>query len=128
MIPFCIDQGVGVLPWSPLARGLLAGKRRTKTVRAGTDSYGHQLYGEQLSEADGLVIDTLEAVASDEAISPAQLALAWLVQKPAVVAPIIGVSKSGQLGDALAALEMSLPTGVVRRLEESYITHRVAGI
>src|SRR5436853_688853 len=66
MIPLCLDQGIGVLPWSPLARGLLAGKRRTKTVRAGTDSYGHQLYGEQASEPDARVIDTLENVAAED--------------------------------------------------------------
>jgi len=128
MIPFCIDQGIGVLPWSPLARGLLAGKRRTKTVRAGTDSYGHQLYGEQLSEADGRVIDTLENVAAEAGVPPAQLALAWLLQKPAVVAPIVGVSKAGQLDDALSALRMSLPAELIRRLEEPYLPHAIAGI
>ena len=128
MIPLCLDQGIGVLPWSPLARGLLAGKRRTKTVRAGTDSYGHQLYGEQASEPDARVIDTLENVAAEDGIPPAQMALAWLLQKPAVVAPIVGVSKSGQLDDALAALEMSIPSEIIRRLEEPYVTHPVAGI
>ena len=128
MIPFCIDQGIGVLPWSPLARGLLAGKRRTKTVRAGTDSYGHQLYGEEVSEADALVIDALETVAGEAGIPPAQMALAWLLQKPAVVAPIVGVSKPGQLDDALAALEVHLSAELIRRLEAPYLPHRVAGI
>lgn len=128
MIPFCLDQGIGLLPWSPLARGLLAGKRRTKTVRAGTDSYGHQLYGEQLSEPDGRVVDTLENVAAEAGVSPAQLALAWLLQKPAVVAPIVGVSKAGQLDDALSALGMSLPAELIRRLEEPYLPHAIAGI
>ena len=128
MIPFCIDQGIGVLPWSPLARGLLAGKRRTKTVRAGTDSYGHQLYGEEVSEADALVIDALETVAGEAGIPPAQMALAWLLQKPAVVAPIVGVSKPGQLDDALAALEVHLPAELIRRLEAPYLPHCVAGI
>ena len=128
MIPFCVDQGIGVLPWSPLARGLLAGKRRTKTVRAGTDSYGHQLYGENVSEVDARVIETLETVAAEGGIPPAQLALAWLMQKPAVIAPIVGVSKSGQLDDALRALETPLSDDVIRRLEEAYAPHRVAGI
>ena len=128
MIPFCIDQGIGVLPWSPLARGLLAGKRRTKTVRAGTDSYGHQLYGDEVSEADARVIDALETVAGEAGIPPAQMALAWLLQKPAVVAPIVGVSKPGQLDDALAALEVHLPAELIRRLEAAYLPHRVAGI
>jgi aryl-alcohol dehydrogenase (NADP+) len=128
MIPFCIDQGIGVLPWSPLARGLLAGKRRTKTIRAGTDTYGHQLYGEQISEADARVVNALETVAAEEGVPPAQMALAWLLQKPAVVAPIVGVSKSGQLDDALAALEMSLPAEIIHRLEEPYVPHPIAGI
>ena len=128
MIPFCIDQGIGVLPWSPLARGLLAGKRRTKTVRAGTDTYGHQLYGEEVGEADLRVIDALENVAGQAGVPPAQMALAWLLQKPSVIAPIVGVSKSGQLSDALAALEMSLSADVIRQLEEPYVPHPVAGI
>jgi len=128
MIPFCVDQGIGVLPWSPLARGLLAGKRRTKTVRAGTDTYGHQLYGEQISEADARVIYALETVAAEVGIPPAQMALAWLLQKPAVVAPIVGISKPSQLDDALAALEVSLPAETIRRLEETYVPHPVAGI
>ena len=128
MIPFCVDQGVGVLPWSPLARGLLAGKRRTKTVRAGTDTYGHQLYGEQVSEADARVIDALETAAAEAGIPPARMALAWLLQKPAVIAPIVGISKPGQLDDALAALEVRLPPEVIQRLEEPYVPHAVAGI
>src|SRR6266513_944931 len=128
MIPLCLDQGIGVLPWSPLARGLLAGKRRTKTVRAGTDSYGHQLYGEEVSEADARVIDALETVAGEAGIPPAQMALAWLLQKPAVVAPIVGVSKTGQLDDALAALEVHLPAELIRRLDAPYLPHCVAGI
>jgi aryl-alcohol dehydrogenase-like predicted oxidoreductase len=128
MIPFCIDQGIGVLPWSPLARGLLAGKRRTKTARAGTDTYGHQLYGEEVSEADAGVIDALESVAAEGGNPPAQVALAWLLQKRAVIAPIVGVSKSGQLDDALAALEVSLPAEVICRLEEPYVPHPVAGM
>jgi len=128
MIPFCIDQGIGVLPWSPLARGLLAGKRRTKTVRAGTDTYGHQLYGEDVGEGDLRVIDALENAAQQEKVPPAQMALAWLLQKPSVIAPIVGVSKPGQLDQALAALEMSLSADVIRQLEEPYVPHPVAGI
>ena len=128
MIPFCVDQSIGVLPWSPLARGLLAGKRRAKTVRAGTDTYGHQLYGEKVNDQDARVIDALEAAASDAGIPPAQLALAWLLQKPGVVAPIVGVSKSGQMEDALAALELPVPADVITRLEDPYVTHAVAGI
>jgi aryl-alcohol dehydrogenase (NADP+) len=128
MIPLCLDEGIGVLPWSPLARGLLAGKRRTETVRAATDTYGKQLYGEQISEADARVVERLESVAMQLGLAPAQLALAWLMQKPGVVAPIIGVSKPGQLDDALAALEARLAPEAITMLEEPYVPHPVAGI
>ena len=128
MIPFCVDQGIGVIPWSPLARGLLAGKRRTKTLRAETDTYSQQLYGEQMSDADAQVVDSLEALAREAGMPPARMALAWLLQKPGVIAPIVGVSKPGQLGDALAALEVALPPETVARLEERYQPHSVAGI
>jgi aryl-alcohol dehydrogenase-like predicted oxidoreductase len=128
MIPFCLDQGVGLLPWSPLARGHLAGKRRPATVRAETDTYGHELYGEKLSEGDAAVVDSLEAIAAESGMAPARMALAWLLQKPGVVAPIVGVSKPGQLDDALAALEVVLPPETVARLEASYIAHPVAGM
>lgn len=128
MIPLCLDQGIGVVPWSPLARGLLAGKRRAETVRSATDTYGHQLYGEQVSEADARVIDRLENVARDAGVPPARIALAWLLHKPGVVAPIVGASKSGQLADALAALEVRLSAAIIARLEEPYAPHLVAGI
>jgi aryl-alcohol dehydrogenase (NADP+) len=128
MIPLCLDQKIGVIPWSPLARGLLAGKRRSKTVRAATDSYGHQLYGEQIGEADERVVDRLDEEARNAGVPPAQMALAWLLQKPAVVAPIVGISKAGQLTDALDALELDLPAEVAGRLEAPYLPHSVAGI
>lgn len=128
MIPLCLDEGIGVLPWSPLARGWLAGRRREKTVRAATDTYGHDLYGEELPDADARVVDRLGEVAKDVGKAPAQLALAWLLQKPGVVAPIVGISKPGQLGDALAALEVSLTPDLLGRLEEPYVPHSVAGI
>jgi 1-deoxyxylulose-5-phosphate synthase len=128
MIPLCLDQGIGVLPWSPLARGLLAGKSRSKTIRAETDTYGHQLYGEQINEADARVIDSLEALASESGMPPARMALAWLLQKPGVIAPIVGVSKPGQLDDAVAALEVVLSPDTIARLEKPYLPHQVAGI
>jgi aryl-alcohol dehydrogenase (NADP+) len=128
MIPLCLEEGIGVLPWSPLARGLLAGKRRAKTTRAATDTYGHQLYGEELGAADSRVIDSLEALANESGMPPAQMALAWLLQKPGVIAPIIGVSKPSQLDDALAALEVRLAPETVSKLEEPYLPHAVAGI
>jgi len=128
MIPLCLDEGIGVVPWSPLARGLLAGKGRPKTVRAETDAYGQQLYGEQISEADARVIDRLEALAGEAGVPPAQMALAWLLQKPGVVGPIIGASKPTHLAEAVAALEVRLPIETVAKLEELYISHPTAGI
>jgi aryl-alcohol dehydrogenase-like predicted oxidoreductase len=128
MIPFCVDQGVGVIPWSPLARGLLAGKRRPATVRAKTDTYGHQLYGEQIAEADRRVIDSLESLAAEAEMPPARMALAWLLQKPGVVAPIVGASKPEHLEEALAAMEVRLSAETVTKLEEPYQPHAVAGI
>jgi aryl-alcohol dehydrogenase-like predicted oxidoreductase len=128
MIPFCLDQGIGVLPWSPLARGLLAGKRRPKTVRAETDTYGHQLYGEQISDADEGVIERLEEVAAASGGTPARMALAWLLHKPGVIAPIIGASKVSHIEDAVAALDISLDSDMIARLEQTYLPHAVAGI
>lgn len=128
MIPFCLDQGIGVLPWSPLARGLLAGKRRPKTIRAETDTYGHQLYGEQISGADDRVIEQLEELAMASGVAPARMALAWLLHKPGVVAPIIGASKANHIEDAVAALDVSLDFDSIARLEAPYLPHAVAGI
>lgn len=128
MIPLCLEEGIGLLPWSPLARGLLAGKRRPRTIRATTDTYGHRLYGEEINEADSRVIDSLEALANQAGMPPARMALAWLLQKPGVTAPIIGVSKPQQLDDALAALEVRLAPETVSELEEAYVPHPVAGI
>lgn len=128
MMPLCLEEGIGVLPWSPLARGLLAGKRRAKTTRAATDTYGHRLYGEEIGDADARVIDSLEALANEAGMPPAQMALAWLLQKPGVIAPIIGVSKPQQLDDALAALDVRLGAETISKLEEAYVPHPVAGI
>jgi len=128
MVPFCIDQGIGIIPWSPLARGLLAGKDRSKTVRAATDTYGQQLYGEQISEADTQVIDCLETLAAEAGMPPARMAFAWLLQKPGVVAPIVGVSKRGQLEEATAALNVPLSHEIIARLEQPYRPRAIAGI
>jgi aryl-alcohol dehydrogenase-like predicted oxidoreductase len=128
MIPLCREEKIGVLPWSPLARGLLAGKQRAETIRAATDTYSHQLYGEQIREADARVIERLESVAAALGVAPAQLALAWLLHKPGVVAPIIGVSKPGQLDDGLRATELKLTPDLMAKLEEPYIPHAVAGM
>src|SRR5690349_14705422 len=109
MIPYCVDQGVAVLPWSPLARGLLAGNRTRDgerlTTRAQTDSFGDTLY---TPEVDFAVIDRLAEVAAARGVPPAQLALAWLLHRPGVTAPIVGATKLQHVEDALAAEQLSL--------------------
>jgi len=128
MIPLCLEEGIGVLPWSPLARGLLAGKRRPETIRARTDTYGKQIYGAEIGAADAHVIERLEVVAAEQGLTPAQVALAWLLQKPGVVAPIVGASKPQHLDDAMAALKVRLAAEEIATLEETYSPHPVAGI
>jgi 1-deoxyxylulose-5-phosphate synthase len=128
MIPQCIDQGIGVLPWSPLARGWLAGTHtrggERRTTRAGTDPYADELYGRP---EDFDVIDRVAEVAAELGAPPAQVALAWLLHRPGVTAPIVGVTKDAHLADALAAAELALSPEVVARLEEPYRPHPVLG-
>jgi aryl-alcohol dehydrogenase-like predicted oxidoreductase len=129
MIPLCVEEGIGVIPWSPLARGFLAGNRkrgsRTATVREETDAYAHGLY---YSDADYDVADRVVDVAKVRGVTPAQIALAWLLQKPGVTAPIIGATKLEQLDQLVDALAIRLSDEDVRRLEEPYIPHGVSGI
>jgi aryl-alcohol dehydrogenase-like predicted oxidoreductase len=129
MIPQCIDQGVGVIPWSPLARGLLAGTRTASgeklTARSTTDPFLDSLYRPEL---DRPVIDRVVEVAEARGDSPAQVALAWLLHKPGVAAPIVGATKEAHLADALAAEELELSDDELRRLEEPYVPHPVSGI
>ena len=128
MIPQCIDQGVGVIPWSPLARGLLAGTRtrdgERRTVRSGTDPFGDSLY-KMPSDFD--VVERCIEVAGARGMPSAQVALAWLLQRPGVTAPIVGATKQGHLADALAAEELTLTEDEVRSLEEPYVPHPVLG-
>jgi aryl-alcohol dehydrogenase-like predicted oxidoreductase len=128
MIPQCADQGVAVLPYSPLARGMLAGNRtRTgalQTTRAGSDPLSNSQYR---TEADFDVADRLTEVARDRDVPPAQVALAWLLHKPAVTAPIVGATKLGHIEDALAATSLTLSADEIRRLEEPYVPHPVLG-
>lgn len=127
MIPLCLDQKVGVIPWSPLARGLLTGNRtkeRTETLRARTDRFGKSLY---TSDSDFDIIKRLSVVAAERKVSDAQVALAWLLSKPAVTAPIIGASKPGHLEDAVEALSLKLTDEEISRLEELYEPHQVSG-
>jgi 1-deoxyxylulose-5-phosphate synthase len=128
MIPQCLDQGVGIIPWSPLARGLLAGNLTREgerlTIRAQTDTFGQGLYKPEL---DFQVIDRLVEVAGERGDQPVQVALAWLLQKPGVTAPIVGATKLSHLEDALTAEQLSLTPEEVGRLEELYVPHAIAG-
>jgi aryl-alcohol dehydrogenase-like predicted oxidoreductase len=127
MIPLCLDQGVGCIPWSPLARGLLAGNRERggeqRTVRAGSDPLAEELYGED----DFDVVDAVRAVAAERGLPPAQVALAWLLGKPVVTAPIVGATKLRHLEDAVAAVEVTLSEAEVARLEAHYRPHPTLG-
>lgn len=128
MIPQCLDQGVGILPWSPLARGFLAGTRgragERRTSRAETDVFQDDLYG---SPEDFDVVDRLAEVAGERGIPPAQMALGWLLHKPGVTAPIVGATKLAHLDDALAAAQLTLSSDEIERLEQPYVTHPVLG-
>jgi aryl-alcohol dehydrogenase-like predicted oxidoreductase len=128
MIPQCVDQGVAVLPWSPLARGLLAGNRTREgerlTTRADTDPFGDSLY---TPEVDFDVVDRVAEVAGARAVSRAQVALAWLLHKPGVTAPIVGATKPHHLDDALAAEQLTLSADEIARLEEPYVPHAISG-
>jgi 1-deoxyxylulose-5-phosphate synthase len=128
MIPQCIDQGVGVIPWSPLARGFLVGTRtrdgERRTRRSETDPLQDEWYGRP---EDFDVVDRLNEVAGECGAPPAQVALAWLLHKPGVTAPIVGATKVGHLEDALAATELELSPDEIARLEEAYRPNRVLG-
>jgi 1-deoxyxylulose-5-phosphate synthase len=127
MIPLCLDQGVGVIPWSPLARGLLAGNRERSgdrhTIRAGSDPLADNMY----VEADFDVIDVVRAIARERGLPPAQIALAWLLGRPAVSAPILGATKQRHLDDAAAAVNVALNDDEVARLEAPYRPHPILG-
>ena len=128
MIPQCVDQGVAVLPWSPLARGMLAGNRTRDgerlTTRAGSDPFGDSLY---VPEVDFDVVDRVGELAAARGVPSAQVALAWLLSKPAVTAPIVGATKVGHVEDALAAEALELTADEIARLEEPYVPHAVSG-
>ncbi|MGN6170265.1 MAG: aldo/keto reductase, partial [Solirubrobacteraceae bacterium] len=128
MIPQCIDQGVAVLPWSPLARGLLAGNRTREgerlTTRASTDAFADSLYK---PETDFAVIDRATEVAGRRGVPSAQVALAWMLHKPGVTAPIVGATKLDHIEDALGAEKLSLSESEIAELEEPYVPHAIAG-
>ncbi|QKZ13738.1 aldo/keto reductase [Spirosoma sp. KUDC1026] len=127
MLPFCEDQKIAVIPWSPLARGLLTGKRtkeRTETERAKTDAFGKSLYGDD----DFAIADRVTKLAEERGVPAAQIALAWMLTKPVITAPIVGASKPGHLEDAVGALSVKLSDDEVKQLEELYKPRAVAGI
>ncbi|GAA3588328.1 aldo/keto reductase [Nonomuraea rosea] len=127
MLPLCVDQGVGVIPWSPLARGLLTGSRRRDgrrdTVRSGSDPLAGSMY----EDADFDVVDVVRAVADERGLPAAQIALAWLLGRPGVSAPIVGASKAGHLDDAIAAVDVALSEEETARLETPYRPHQIIG-
>lgn len=127
MIPLCQDQKIAVIPWSPLARGLLTGKRskeRNETERSKTDAFGKSLYS-QVTDFD--IVNRLSALAEQKGLPNAQVALAWMLSKAAITAPIIGASKPGHLEDAVAALSVKLSDEEIQQLEELYQPHPVLG-
>ncbi|HEY0260629.1 MAG TPA: aldo/keto reductase [Lacisediminihabitans sp.] len=126
MHPFCLDQGVGVLPWSPLARGRLTRDWDATTDRTSTDEFGRTLY-RQAESADRQVAEAVASVASRRGVPRAQIALAWVAQQPAVTSPIVGATKLSHLEDAAAAVELRLTTDELAELEAPYVPHGIAG-
>ncbi len=128
MNPLCLDEGIALIPWSPLARGFLAGNRNVKdhgdTLRAKTDEYAQKLY---YQPSDFTVVERVSEVARKRGVSNAQIALAWVMAKPGVTAPIVGASKMSHLEDALAALDLKLDEEEMRSLEEPYQPHAILG-
>jgi 1-deoxyxylulose-5-phosphate synthase len=127
MLPLCLDQKIAVIPWSPLARGLLTGKRvrdGEETERARTDGFARMLY---TRDADFAIADRVTEVAKARGLPNAQIALAWMLSKPVITAPIIGATKPGHIQDAVAALDIRLSEDEIRKLEESYQPHPVLG-
>jgi aryl-alcohol dehydrogenase-like predicted oxidoreductase len=125
MIPLLVDQGMGAIPWSPLARGMLAGTRHRdgsrETTRGGNDAFADELYSDQ----DFDVVDAVRSVAAERGLPPAQVSLAWLLHKPAVTAPIVGATKIDHVEDAVAATEVTLSAEEIARLEAPYRPHEV---
>jgi aryl-alcohol dehydrogenase-like predicted oxidoreductase len=126
MLPLCANEGIGVIPWSPLARGRLTRAWSEETARTRSDQYGGTLYGSDV-EADRRVIERVATIASARGVPKAQVALAWIRHKPHVTAPIIGASKPQQLNDAVAALSLKLEPSEIEQLEASYVPHPVVG-
>lgn len=123
MLPLCADEGIGVIPWSPLARGRLTRDWETATNRSETDEFGGTLY----VDSDREIVERVAGIADARGIPRAQVALAWLLSRSEVTAPIIGATKSGHISDAVAAVEVELTDDEIASLEKPYAPHRVAG-
>jgi aryl-alcohol dehydrogenase-like predicted oxidoreductase len=128
MIPLCIDQGIGLIPWSPMARGFFAGDRKRggggETIRANSDPFGNSLY---FRDEDFAVADCAAEVAKEHGVTASQIALAWILSKPYVTSPIIGATRMDHLDQAIAALDIKLSEDEVKQLEASYKPHPVLG-
>jgi aryl-alcohol dehydrogenase (NADP+) len=125
MLPLCADAGIGVIPWSPLARGKLTRDWDTTTERSDTDAFGKTLYGQ--NDSDRTIVETVAAIAAERGVPRAQVALAWVSRNPVVSAPIVGARKSDHLTDAVDSLELQLTEDEVARLEAPYTPHAIAG-
>lgn len=126
MLPLCREEGIGVIPWSPLARGRLTRDWDETSARTETDEFGKTLYA-ATGDADRKVVEAVAKVAKGRGIPRAQVALAWVLQKPGITAPIIGASKMGHLDDAVAALKVKLTAEEIAELEDAYVPHAVVG-
>jgi aryl-alcohol dehydrogenase-like predicted oxidoreductase len=126
MMPLCADQGVGVLPWSPLARGRLTRDAGASTVRSSSDAFADAMY-DKAWKHDSKVVQAVADIAHERGVSRAQVAMAWLLHKPGITAPIVGVTKPSHLADAVAALGVALTGAEIERLEAHYIPHEVTG-
>jgi aryl-alcohol dehydrogenase (NADP+) len=128
MIPLCIDQGVGVIPWSPLARGFLSGNRKrgenNPTTRANQDEFARMMY---YRDFDFDVVDAVVKVAQQRGVTPSQVALAWILQAPGVTAPIIGTTKLAHLDEALKGLDLKLTSEEIAAVEKPYRPHPILG-
>jgi len=125
MLPLCTDERIGVIPWSPLARGRLTRDPDESTPRSAMDAFGRNLYRQQ--EAEKEIIDAVAAIAAERGVPRAQVALAWVSRHPAVAAPIVGVTKPHHLTDAIASLDVHLGDDEAARLEAPYLPQPVAG-
>jgi aryl-alcohol dehydrogenase (NADP+) len=123
MLPLCVDQGIGSIPWSPLARGRLTRPWAEETNRSQSDEFGRSLY----TDDDRLIVDAVIGVANQRGVTPAQVALAWVLSKSGIDSPIVGATKAHHLADAVAAVDLRLDSSEIEALEKNYRPHGVAG-